>query len=76
MSFAKYSSARSLTVLAIVCLFSLPFLGVKSLVGGLAGSLIFGWVNLLDLFAFAEGLLSSRSVSLAAVYAVAPIVLA
>lgn len=76
MIFAKYSMARSLTALALLGLFFLPFWGVKSLVGGLAGSLVFGWVNILDLFAFAESLLSSRSISLVAVYAVAPIVLA
>jgi len=76
VSFAKFSSARTLTALAIMGLFLLPLLGVKALIGGLAGSLLFGWVNLLDVFAFAENLLSSRSISLAALYAVAPLVLA
>ena len=76
MSFAKFSSARTLTALAIMVLFLLPLLGLKALIGGRAGSLLFGWVNLLDVFAFAESLLSSRSISLAVVYAVIPVVLA
>jgi len=76
VNFAKYSLARSATALAILGLFLLPLLGLKGLAGGLAGSLVFGWANLLDLFAFAESVLSSRSMSLAAIYAVGPLVLA
>jgi len=75
VSFGKYTLARRVVLLTIMGLFFLQLFRVKILMGGLTGSLIFRWINFLDIFALMESALSSRSFSLAAFYAAVPILI-
>lgn len=75
MEFAKFTLARRVVLLVILGLFFLQLFRSKILIGGLTGSLILHWVNLLDLFAFLESALSSRSFQLEAFYSALPVLI-
>jgi ferredoxin-type protein NapH len=67
------SKLRRLVLFGIILLFMLQFLKVKALVGGLSGSVAVFSMRFIDVFAFLESFLSSRSFTLTAFLAVIPI---
>ncbi|MDI6754099.1 MAG: 4Fe-4S binding protein [Thermodesulfobacteriota bacterium] len=75
MKLAKFTLARRVVLLVILGLFFFQLFRSKILIGGLTGSLILHWVNLLDLFAFLESALSSRSFQLEAFYSALPVLI-
>lgn len=68
------SKLRRFVLLGIVILFSLQFLRIKVLVGGLSGSVAVWFVKLIDVFAYFESLIASRDFTTTAFLAVLPIV--
>lgn len=60
-----------MVLFGILGLFLLQLFRVQWFIGGLTGSLLFRWVNLLDVFAFAEISLASRSLTWSAFYSAA-----
>jgi ferredoxin-type protein NapH len=67
------SKVRRLVLLGIILLFMLQFLKVKALVGGLSGSVAVFSLRFIDVFAYLESLLSSRSFTITAFLAALPI---
>ncbi len=70
----KLSRIRRLVLLAIVILFSLQFLRIKVLAGGLTGSVAVLFVRLMDVFAYFESLIASGDFTINALIAVLPII--
>jgi len=68
------SRLRRYVLLGILALFFLQYAGIKLLVGGLSGSVALWSVSLLDIFAFLESLAAARGLTLAALWAVLPVV--
>ena len=68
------SKLRRFVLLWIVILFSLQFLRIKILVGGLSGSLAVWFLKLIDVFAYLESLIASRDFTITAFWAVIPVV--
>ncbi len=68
------SRLRRFVLLGIILLFSLQFLKIKVLVGGLTGSLAIWFVKLIDVFAYLESLIASRDFTITALWAVLPII--
>ncbi|MBI5641526.1 MAG: 4Fe-4S binding protein [Nitrospirae bacterium] len=69
------SRLRRFVLLGIIVLFILQFVRVKILVGGLTGSLAVWFVTLIDIFAYADGLVSSRDFGMTALVSVLPVAL-
>lgn len=68
------SRLRRFVLLGIILLFSLQFLKIKVLVGGLTGSLAIWFVKLIDIFAYFESLIASRDFVTTALWAVLPVI--
>ncbi len=73
MTSVGISKVRRMVLLGIILLFMLQFLKIKALVGGLSGSVAVFSLRFIDVFAFLESLLSSRSFTVTAFLAVLPV---
>lgn len=65
---------RRLVMLGVFGLFLLQYLRIDWLVGSLTGSVVFGAIGLLDVFAFVESQLAGRGVTVVALLAVLPVI--
>lgn len=70
----KLPRLRRVVLLIVITLFLLQFFRLKILVGGLSGSLVLWFVNLLDVFAYFEGLAASKDFTAAALISVLPVI--
>lgn len=70
----QLSRLRRLVLLGIIILFLLQFLKIKVLVGSLTGSSVLWFLEFLDLFAFFESFVSSRDLTMKALWAIVPVI--
>ncbi len=70
----KWSKIRRFVMLGIFLLFLLQFLRVKILVGGLTGSLVLWFINLVDVYAYLEILVSSKVFEITVLLTVLPVI--
>jgi len=70
----KISKIRRFVLLAVIILFLLQFLKIKLLVGSMSASLVVWAISLIDVFAYLESLLASKSFTLSTFLAALPVV--
>ncbi|MCX8070745.1 MAG: 4Fe-4S binding protein [Thermodesulfovibrionales bacterium] len=69
------NKTRRLVLIIILLFFILQFLGLKILTGSLTGSVVVGFLSMIDVFAFVETLVSSKDLALQTIYAFIPVLI-